>query len=268
MFIGDLDPKVNDDILYEIFSQRYSSTNSARVIIDPISKRSKYYGFIKFSSLEEYNNAMVEMDGCYIFNRPIKVNQATKRNSAGLIGKSCTIPFVSEKEFNLNLNCPSINNINNVNLGHRNTIPQTKFDSLYQSQSKSSPCLNITKTNENDFTGVSNSNGNGNSGVNNYNYYNYSLPFDFNKYNTNISSVTDTPSNRGSFGSTASNAGNAGNTGNTGKLAPVINKKSIPQGAFSYYFNYHSNDSEDSINDMVLYSKYGHDDSEVVINES
>lgn len=82
VYVGDLDPNVTDSILLDAFSQRYKSIINANVIVDPITKRSKKYGFVRFSNFEEQQKAIVEMNGKYILSRPIKLNVGFKKTSA------------------------------------------------------------------------------------------------------------------------------------------------------------------------------------------
>lgn len=51
--MGDLDPNVNDQMLMNEFKKRYQSVIQAKVIVDPVSRYSKGYGFVKFSSQDE-----------------------------------------------------------------------------------------------------------------------------------------------------------------------------------------------------------------------
>ena len=81
VYVGDLDPNVTDSILLEAFSSRYKSVINANVIVDPITKRSKKYGFVRFSNQEESQRAIYEMSGKYILSRPIKLNVGYKKNN-------------------------------------------------------------------------------------------------------------------------------------------------------------------------------------------
>lgn len=51
--------------------------------MDPLTKRSKKYGFVRFSSIEESQRAIYEMNGKYILSRPIKLNVGFKKSSIG-----------------------------------------------------------------------------------------------------------------------------------------------------------------------------------------
>lgn len=81
IFVGDLAPDVSDYVLQEHFRQYFPTVRSAKVITDPITGRSKGYGFVRFGSEAERDRALVDMQGQYLSSRPIRVSIATaKRN--------------------------------------------------------------------------------------------------------------------------------------------------------------------------------------------
>ena len=81
VYVGDLDPNVTDTLLLETFQNKYKSVLSANVIVDPITKRSKKFGFVRFSSQEDSQRAIAEMNGTYILTRAIKLNVGFKKSS-------------------------------------------------------------------------------------------------------------------------------------------------------------------------------------------
>eukprot|EP00350_Pseudokeronopsis_sp_OXSARD2_P005943 CAMPEP_0170540342 /NCGR_PEP_ID=MMETSP0211-20121228/352_1 /TAXON_ID=311385 /ORGANISM="Pseudokeronopsis sp., Strain OXSARD2" /LENGTH=62 /DNA_ID=CAMNT_0010842705 /DNA_START=351 /DNA_END=539 /DNA_ORIENTATION=+ len=52
--VSELDLNVNDTMLYQAFKKKFNSVLSAKVVIDSISRKSKGYGFVKFTNLEEF----------------------------------------------------------------------------------------------------------------------------------------------------------------------------------------------------------------------
>ena len=76
IYVGDIDAQVNDLLLIEYFQKRYKSVVSAKVIVDPITKYSKGYGFVKFSNFEESQRAISEMQGSLLRGRHIKTSQS------------------------------------------------------------------------------------------------------------------------------------------------------------------------------------------------
>jgi len=53
LYVGDLDPNVNDQMLMAAFTKRYPSVTQAKIIVDPVTRYSKGYGFIKFSNSDD-----------------------------------------------------------------------------------------------------------------------------------------------------------------------------------------------------------------------
>lgn len=92
VYVGDLDPNVTDSILLETFSSRFKSVLSANVIVDPITKRSKKYGFIRFGTAEDSQNAIYEMNGKYVLSRPIKLNVGFKKAQVQQTGPAPAYP--------------------------------------------------------------------------------------------------------------------------------------------------------------------------------
>ena len=83
LFVGDLDQSVSDAALTSCFRSRYSSVRSAKVICDPASGRSKGFGFVRFGSLAERDEALATMTGTPVgpTERAIRVSLAQPRRS-------------------------------------------------------------------------------------------------------------------------------------------------------------------------------------------
>ena len=67
-----MDLSVNEDTLRNFFLNYYNSVIGTKIIIDPSSKISKGYGFVKFNDPKEYNRAVTEMNGKILNGKPIK----------------------------------------------------------------------------------------------------------------------------------------------------------------------------------------------------
>lgn len=52
-----------------------------QIIVDPVTRQSKGYGFVKFSNYEESQSAIREMAGSLLRGRAIKTNQAHIKNA-------------------------------------------------------------------------------------------------------------------------------------------------------------------------------------------
>ncbi len=75
LYIGNLPYSVDDEKLHQHFSQ-FGQVESAKVITDRESGRSKGFGFVEMSSDEEANNAISQLDGQELEGRSINVSEA------------------------------------------------------------------------------------------------------------------------------------------------------------------------------------------------
>ncbi|KAF2093522.1 RNA-binding domain-containing protein [Rhizodiscina lignyota] len=83
IFVGDLGPEVNEYVLVSLFQPKYPSCKSAKIMSDPITGMSRGYGFVRFSSQDEQQRALQEMQGVYAGNRPMRISTATPKNKSG-----------------------------------------------------------------------------------------------------------------------------------------------------------------------------------------
>jgi RNA recognition motif-containing protein len=70
--VADLDLTVNEESLRNFFFSNYNSVTGAKIIIDPSTKVSKGYGFVKFSDPKEYQKSVLEMNGKILNGKAIK----------------------------------------------------------------------------------------------------------------------------------------------------------------------------------------------------
>lgn len=75
LFVGNLAYTVSDESLREHFSQ-VGNVESAMVIKDKMSNRSKGFGFVEMSSEAEAQKAIETLDGKELDGRNITVNEA------------------------------------------------------------------------------------------------------------------------------------------------------------------------------------------------
>jgi len=80
LFVGGLSFETTDGSLKEIFSAA-GTVESAVVIIDRISGRSKGFGFVEMSTEEEAKKAIEMLNGKNIDGRNITVNEARPMES-------------------------------------------------------------------------------------------------------------------------------------------------------------------------------------------
>ena len=75
VYVGSLPYATTDAKLEEIFSQ-YGTVESARVITDKLTGRSKGFGFVEMSSSDEAQNAIQALNGSQLDGRSLTVNEA------------------------------------------------------------------------------------------------------------------------------------------------------------------------------------------------
>jgi RNA recognition motif-containing protein len=78
LFVGSLAWAVTDDQLAEFFST-VGTVESAKVIVDRDTNRSKGFGFVEMSSDEEAKKAVEELNGKDLGGRAVTVNEARPR---------------------------------------------------------------------------------------------------------------------------------------------------------------------------------------------
>jgi len=78
LYVGNLSYQTNDEELKEIF-ESYGSVDSAQVIKDKYSGRSKGFGFVEMSNDKEAKAAIEALDGQEAGGRTLRVNEAKPR---------------------------------------------------------------------------------------------------------------------------------------------------------------------------------------------
>lgn len=78
IYVGNLPYSMRDDELRELFSA-YGTVDSARVIIDRATNRSKGFGFVEMPNAEEAKAAIAGTNGNDSSGRPLRVNEARPR---------------------------------------------------------------------------------------------------------------------------------------------------------------------------------------------
>ncbi len=75
LYVGGLPYSVTDDKLQEIFAP-HGTVESARVITDRMTGRSRGFGFVEMSSQSEAEEAIQKMNGTDLEGRSLTVNEA------------------------------------------------------------------------------------------------------------------------------------------------------------------------------------------------
>ncbi|MBU4485140.1 RNA-binding protein [bacterium] len=75
LYAGNLPYSINDDGLKELF-QQYGTVESAKVIVDNFSGRSKGFGFVEMSNDDEAAKSIEKLNGFEYEGRALNVNEA------------------------------------------------------------------------------------------------------------------------------------------------------------------------------------------------
>ena len=81
IYVCELDPSVNEEILTNFFKEKYKSVINSKIIVDPSTKISKGYGFVKFSDKEESEKAISEMNGQTLNGKIMKTGTASYKKN-------------------------------------------------------------------------------------------------------------------------------------------------------------------------------------------
>lgn len=83
IFIGNLDPEVDEKLLYDTFSAFGVILQTPKIMRDPDTGNSKGYAFINFASFEAADSAIEAMNGQFLCNRAISISYAFRKDSKG-----------------------------------------------------------------------------------------------------------------------------------------------------------------------------------------
>ncbi len=122
VYVGNLNPSVTDEVLYNFFRARYSSVTKASVKIE--DGHSKRFGFVTFLKKDEYQKCLSEMDNIKFEGTLIRVKPQIKKEdneNFNYINSSQISKFSTEEinNYNSQINNSGVNNIvynNNINI--------------------------------------------------------------------------------------------------------------------------------------------------------
>lgn len=80
IYVGNLDYKVNEDDLKNVFEE-YGQVSDSVVIADKFSGRSKGFGFVTMENQSEAKQAIEELNGASYENRNMVVNEARPKKN-------------------------------------------------------------------------------------------------------------------------------------------------------------------------------------------
>ena len=100
LYVGDLDPKVNESLLWELFLQAAPVSN-VHIPKDKLSGEHQGFGFVEFYSEGDADYASKIMNMIKLYGRPLRVNKASRDKKVFDIGANLFIgnldPDVDEK---------------------------------------------------------------------------------------------------------------------------------------------------------------------------
>jgi RNA recognition motif-containing protein len=82
IYVGNLPWSCTDADLRDLFAQ-YGSVESAAVIMDRETGRSRGFGFVEIDSADGADRAISELDGKDFGGRPLRVNEAQEKRRGG-----------------------------------------------------------------------------------------------------------------------------------------------------------------------------------------
>ncbi|MBS1808425.1 MAG: RNA-binding protein [Acidobacteria bacterium] len=85
LYVGNLAFSVNQDDLTDLFSQA-GTVESASVVTDRDTGRSRGFGFVEMSTKEEGEAAISQFNGSEVNGRSLTVNEAKPKESRGGFG--------------------------------------------------------------------------------------------------------------------------------------------------------------------------------------
>ncbi len=85
LYVGNLPYSMSDDDLRSLFSQA-GTVESAQVMAERDTGRSRGFGFVEMATDDEAKNAIKMFDGYAMGNRQLRVNEAMAREDRGAAG--------------------------------------------------------------------------------------------------------------------------------------------------------------------------------------
>jgi len=82
IYVGNLSFDANEGELKGLF-ETYGAVDSAKIIVDQFTNRSRGFGFIEMQNREEGLKAIQELDSKDLNGRSLKVNEARPKNNSG-----------------------------------------------------------------------------------------------------------------------------------------------------------------------------------------
>jgi RNA recognition motif-containing protein len=81
IYVGNLPYSMTDEVLRQTF-EAFGTVDSAKIIMDKFTDRSKGFGFVEMPNSDEGNAAIQNLNGTDSGGRPLKVNEARPRDDS------------------------------------------------------------------------------------------------------------------------------------------------------------------------------------------
>ena len=95
MYVGNLDSKMNEDLVWELFLQCGPIVN-VHIPRDKVTNEHQGYGFVEFKSEEDADYSIKIMHMVKLFGKPIKVNKATQDKRTQEVGANIFVGNIHE----------------------------------------------------------------------------------------------------------------------------------------------------------------------------
>lgn len=82
IYVGNLNYKLNDDTLREVFEE-YGEVTSAKVVMDRETGRSRGFGFVEMAMENDGTRAIEDLNGAEVMGREIRVSMAKAKEENG-----------------------------------------------------------------------------------------------------------------------------------------------------------------------------------------
>mmetsp|Transcript_66984 Transcript_66984/g.139867 ORF Transcript_66984/g.139867 Transcript_66984/m.139867 type:complete len:486 (+) Transcript_66984:126-1583(+) len=85
LYIGNLDSTVTEETVLSVFAERFPSASGVRIVTDPLLGVSRGYGFIRFKNPQEAEDAVSQMQGYILGQKPLRVRRAQRGAASSVV---------------------------------------------------------------------------------------------------------------------------------------------------------------------------------------
>ena len=158
VYVGNLNPSVDDISLFNFFKSKYKSVSKANIITD--NGESKRYGFVTFKKKNDYRKSLIEMNGVFFEGTNIKVRENKKKeeDENNKNNKNNTNIQQNLKENNNIINNSNTNNQIELNNEIDNYLNNNNDKLLYTNDLNSNSFSTIMNSINNKLNWISNAN--------------------------------------------------------------------------------------------------------------